>query len=115
MRYTNRGKKIHTHTCNGVWIEVPGLFSHVEESRDKSFCPRWQFTENQKRKKEESQSQSEGLEEQQRDYGRRQRDPKCVCFLPFIARIPVGYFYHSIHLYDSFSFTPVVMKCYCSV
>lgn len=49
-------------------------------------------------------------QQQQGDYKSRHTDP-------FIARLPVGYFHHSAHLYDSFPITPVVMdRCWsCEV
>lgn len=59
MLNTNRRhSNANTHTCDGVWVEVPGLFCHVEDSWDKCFHPGWQFAEKSNRKKEESQSES---------------------------------------------------------
>lgn len=40
-------------TCDGVWVEVPGFFCHIEESRDDCFCPGWQFTEENRKEQEE--------------------------------------------------------------
>lgn len=49
MLNTNKGTQ--TQTCDGVRVEIPGLFCHVEESRDQCFRPGRQFTEEQNRKK----------------------------------------------------------------
>lgn len=53
MFNTNKGTQ--THTCDGVRVEVPGLFYHVEESRDKRSRPGRQFAK--RGKKEEPQSE----------------------------------------------------------
>lgn len=70
----NTNNSTQTHTCDGVRVEVPGLFCHVEEPRDKRFRPGRQFTEKQNKKKDESRSERGKVGEG--DYGGRQRDPE---------------------------------------
>lgn len=53
-------------TCDGVWVEVPGLFCDIEESRDKRFRPGRQLTESKMGRDEESQSESGRVGERER-------------------------------------------------
>lgn len=41
---------MYGHTCDGVGVEVPGLFRHVEDARDEGLRPGRQFTEKQSKR-----------------------------------------------------------------
>lgn len=67
-------KKRQKHTCDGVRVKVPGLLCNVENSRDKCFYPRWQFTESKKKRRR--MTVRECKRRRERDYGGRRRDPE---------------------------------------
>lgn len=58
-------------TCDCVWVEVPRLLCHIEDSWNKGFGPRWQLAGRiSKKKKEKSQPLKGSVKDQDRDYGR---------------------------------------------
>lgn len=75
-RPANVRLKVSGRTCDGVGVEVPGLFRHVEDARDEGLGPGRQFTEKQSRA--EACALRPGKEPEAaggRDSSRRQRDP----------------------------------------
>lgn len=41
---------MYGHTCNGVGVEIPGLFCHVEDAWDEGLGPGRQFTGEQSKR-----------------------------------------------------------------
>lgn len=101
-RPANVRLKVSGRTCDGVGVEVPGLFRHVEDARDEGLGPGRQFTEKQSRA--EACPLRPGKEPGAAG-GRERFQPETkrswVGLVPFIARLPVGYARRRIHLHDS--------------
>lgn len=91
--------KMSGRTCDGVGVEVPGLFRHVEDARDEGLGPGRQFTEKQSRRVRAQTWEGAGSGGRERFQPETKRS--WVGFVPFIARLPVGYAQHRIHLHDS--------------
>lgn len=90
---------MYGHTCDGVGVEVPGLFRHVEDARDEGLRPGRQLTEKQKKTRTfalRPGKEPERLEKRFQPETKGSREP-------FIARLPVGYTRRSIHLHDLLS------------